>query len=192
MRRPTSHGNTIIAASKRNQRSHRGSDNDFLDRWNVESRLQHRRGTLDGRSQEIVGSAHERRSDMNHMSDILERSIESAGDGVIRNNNVIHFVGKAVEDAAKILDLRYTANAQSDLVASFQGMSDDLSANKASGSGDEDERIRHIQEVRVEEMIVCLIFGVASSRAVLWFYSPPYSYQTNGICDGTTHGPTAA
>lgn len=81
---------------------------------------------------------------MNHMSDTLERNIKSAGDGVIRDNNVIHFVGKAVKDTAKILDLRFTANAQSDLVASFQGMLDDLSANEASGSGDEDERTRHV------------------------------------------------
>lgn len=144
MRRLTFHGNTIVAASERNQRSHRGSNNDFLDRWNVESRLQHRRGTLDGRGQKVLGTAHEWRSDVDHMSDILERSIESAGDGVIRNNNAIHFVGKAVKDTAKILDLRFTANAQPDLVASFQGMLDDLSANKASGSGNKDERIRHV------------------------------------------------
>lgn len=143
-RRLTSHGNTIIAATKRNQGSHRGSNNDLLDRGNIESRLQHRSRALDGRGQKVLGTAHEWRSDMDHMSDTLERNIKSAGDGVIRNNNVIHFVGKAVKDTAKILDLRFTANAQSDLVASFQGMLDDLSANEASGSGDEDERTRHV------------------------------------------------
>lgn len=75
---------------------------------------------------------------MNHVVDACESIVEGVARCVVRHDDEIHIVREGTQSLTKRLNLRFTSDAELDIVTSFEGRQGDMSADEACSSGDED------------------------------------------------------
>jgi hypothetical protein len=75
---------------------------------------------------------------VDHVVGVFERSVKSTGFCVVGDDNKVQLVGRGIQSSAQRLDLRFTSNAQPDILSGFEGRQRYMSANEPCGSGDED------------------------------------------------------